>query len=67
MNLQTLKAFLKLVNIFLEFLQAVQGNQSFRIIFYEFTNTLGLPEVAKYFSRTSTNHEKSSKLQNIFL
>ena len=55
MNLQTLQGFPKLQNIFLEFLQAVQGNQSFNIFLYDFTNTQGLPEVAKYFSRISTS------------
>ena len=33
MNLQTLQAFLKLLNIFLEFLQAVQSLPRFRIFF----------------------------------
>ena len=53
MNLQTLQVFLKLLNIFLEYLQAVQGNQSFRIFFYEFTKSPALPEVAKHFPGTT--------------
>ena len=44
MILQTLQDFLKVVNIFLELLHALQSPPSFRIFFYEFTNSPGLPE-----------------------
>ena len=67
MNLQTLQALLNLINVFLEFLQAVQYPPSLRIVLYDFTNTSDLHEVAKYFARISTNCTRSPKLQNIFL
>ena len=57
--------FLKLLNIFLEFLQVLESIQSFRIFFQAFINTPGLLEVAKHFSRISRSHTKSQKLQNI--
>ena len=67
MNLQTLQDFLKVLSIFLELLQAIKCPQSLEIFFYEFTNTPGLPEGAKYFSRISTSHIKSPELEIIFL
>ena len=60
--LQTLQVFLKLVNIFLEFLQVLKNPPSFRIFFQVFTNTPGLPEVGEHFSRISTSPRKYPKL-----
>ena len=65
-HLQTLKYFLKLANIFLEFIEALQNPQSFRIFFQFLTKTLALPEVVQHFSRISRCPTKSPKLQNIF-
>ena len=47
--LQSLQYFLKLVNIVLEFIEALQNPQSYRIYFQAFTNTPVLLEVAKHF------------------
>ena len=49
MNFQTVQAFLKVLSMFLEFLQAIKCLQSFRIFFYEFSNSPGLPESPNYF------------------
>ena len=64
--LQTIQYFLKLLNIFLEFVEAKQNPLSFRIFFQVFKNNSVLPEVVKHFSRISGSHTKSPKLQNIF-
>ena len=65
-NLQSLQDFLKLLNIFQEFLQAIESSPGFRIFFQVFTNTPGLPEVTEHVSRISTSPNKSPRLQNIF-
>ena len=66
MNLQTFQDFPKVLSIFLEFLLGIKCPQSFRIFFYEFTNTPGLPDGAKYFSRISTSHKKSPSFRIFF-
>ena len=66
MNFQTVQDFLKVLNICLEFLQAIESPQSFRIYFYEFSNIPELPEGPKYFSGIFTSLKKSPKIQNIF-
>ena len=55
-----------MINIFLEFLEALQNHQSFRIFFQVFKNPPELPEIAKHFSSISRSPKKSPKLQNIF-
>ena len=66
MNFQTVQDFLKFLSIFLEFLQAIKCPQSFRIYFYEFSNSPELPEGPKYFSRISTSHKIPQSLKILF-
>ena len=67
MNFQTFQNFLKVLSMFIEFLLAITCPQSFWIYFHEFSNSPGLPEGPKYFSRISISHKMSPKLLNIFL
>jgi len=63
MNLQTLQAFLKLLNIFLEFLHiSHKKSPKLQNIFHEFTDTPALPEVAKHFSEVVKAPEIVSSL-----
>ena len=63
--LQTLQYFLQMLNISLDFLQVLENIQCFRIFFQVLTNTPGLLEVVKHFSRISKSHKKSQNLQNL--
>ena len=65
LNLETLQDFLKMLSIFLEFLQAIKSPLGLKI--QAFTNIPGLPEGAKNFSRISTCHKNPQSLKIIFM
>ena len=67
MNFQTFQDLLKVLSIFLEFLQAMKSPQCFRIYFYAFSNNPGLPEGPKYVFRIFTSHKMSPKLLKVIL
>ena len=55
-----------MLNIFLEFLEALQNPKGLQNIVSSFEKHSSNPEVANHFSRISRSPTKSQKLQNIF-